>query len=216
MSTQFLQIGKHQLAAVCLKPGAPGQPVILLHSITSSTSFWPVNPVPYMLELGPCYAFSLPWYFPALAPDDFKSGILTIERLVNPPEALQRNFPPYRQLDLDALLPYFQHMADIDIHPAIIGHSVADPAHRWRPRPQRPPAQSRWISEHRRRAFALSRAPGGISLAGIGMIGAVTPETCLIQAWYSGIALSRYSLGVTPSHFLNDLRKTLGSEKPSR
>ncbi len=29
-------------------------------------------------------------------------------------------------------------------------------------------------------------------------------------------ALSRYSLGVTPDHFLNALRKTLGSEKPNK
>jgi pimeloyl-ACP methyl ester carboxylesterase len=218
-----LSIDGHRLAAVCLNPGTPGEPVILLHGITSSISFWQVNPAPYLLELGPCYALSLPGHFPALAPLEFKSGILTTERLVSLleagirqlvgerpvtlfghstggfcslafaarhpqrvrrlvsisgfahgrwigilglyqravrlgwvgetyfkvmfrllmphpslyrwamrfyaadaralyahpdfPEALQHSFPPYCQLDLYALLPYFKHMPDIDISP---------------------------------------------------------------------------------------------------
>jgi pimeloyl-ACP methyl ester carboxylesterase len=249
-----LNLDGHRLSAICLNPGAPGEPVILLHGITSSTSFWQANPPPYLLELGPCYALSLPGHFPALTQDEFKSGILTAERLVslleagirqlvgerpvtlfghstggffalafaarypervhrlvsisgfahgrwigilglyqravrlgwvgetyfkvmfrslNPhpslyrwamrfyaadaralyahpdlPEAVQRNFPPYRQLDLDALLPYFRHMPDIDItsqlnaiqSPTLLIAGDCDPIV--------PPAQSRLIAEH--------------------------------------------------------------------
>ena len=36
------------------------------------------------------------------------------------------------------------------------------------------------------------------------------------QVWCCRSAFARYSFGVTPDHFLNDLRKTLGSEKPNR
>lgn len=267
MRIQFLQIGKHQLAAACLNPGALGEPVILLHGITSSTSFWQVNPAPYLLELGPCYTLSLPGHFPALAPDEFKSGSLTAAQLtslleagirqlvgerpvtlfghstggfcalalaVHYPErvhrlasisgfasgrwigmlglyqravrlgwlgetyfkvmfrllmphpalyrwamrfyaadarglyshpdlaeAVQRNFPPYRQLDLDALLPYFRHMPDIDIapqlsaiqSPALLIAGDCDPIV--------PPAQSRLIAEHIPQADLVMLAGSG-------------------------------------------------------
>jgi pimeloyl-ACP methyl ester carboxylesterase len=254
----MLNLDGHQLVATCLNHGAPGEPVILLHGITSSISFWQTNPAPYLLELGPCYALSLPGHFPALAPDEFKSGILTAERLVSLlesgirqlvgegpvtlvghstggfcalalaarypervrrlisvsgfahgrwigllglyqrairlgwvgetyfkamfhllmlppilshplyrwvlrfhaadrralyahpdlPEAIQRSLTPYRQLDLDAILPYFRHMPEIDITPqlnAIQAPSLVIAGDR---DPIVPPAQSPLIAKH--------------------------------------------------------------------
>jgi pimeloyl-ACP methyl ester carboxylesterase len=256
MPNEFTRISVdgHQLAAVCLNPGAPGEPVILLHGVTGSTAIWQVNPASYLLKLGPCYALSLPGHSPALAPDEFKSGRLTAERLVSllesgirqlvgegpvtlvghstggfcalalaarypervrrlvsisgfahgrwigilglyqrathlgwagetyfkmmfrllmphhsfyrwamqfyaadaralyahPDinEAVQRNFLPYCQLDLDALLPYFRHMPEIDITPqlnAIQAPSLVIAGDR---DPIVPPAQSPLIAKH--------------------------------------------------------------------
>ncbi len=62
---------------MCLNPGATGEPVILLHGITSTIAFWQVNPAPFILENGPCYALSLPGHHPAVAPPTFKRAPLT-------------------------------------------------------------------------------------------------------------------------------------------
>jgi pimeloyl-ACP methyl ester carboxylesterase len=77
-----LNIAGHQLAAVCLNPGATGEPVILLHGITSSLSFWQINPARYLLDIGPCYSLSLPGHYPAVAPASFNSTPLTAELIV--------------------------------------------------------------------------------------------------------------------------------------
>jgi pimeloyl-ACP methyl ester carboxylesterase len=255
MSSEFTRISVdgHQLAAVCLNPGAPGEPVILLHGVTGSTAIWQVNPAPYLLELGPCYALSLPGHFPALAPDEFKAGTLSVERLVSLleagicqlvgerpvtlfghstggfcalalaahhpervrrlvsisgfargrwtgilgiyqraarlgwagetyvktmfrllmphptlyrwamqfyaadahalyahpdiTEAVQRNFPPYRQLDLDALLPYFRCMPEIDITPQLAAIQAPTLVVAGERDPIVPPAQSLTLAE---------------------------------------------------------------------
>lgn len=72
-----LNIDDHKLAAICLNQGASGEPVILLHGITSSISFWQTNPARYILDIGPCYALSLPGHFPAVAPGKFNNTPLT-------------------------------------------------------------------------------------------------------------------------------------------
>lgn len=77
-----LNVAGHQLAAVCLNPGATGEPVILLHGITSSLSFWQINPARYLLDIGPCYSLSLPGHYPAVAPSAFKNAPLTAEMIV--------------------------------------------------------------------------------------------------------------------------------------
>jgi pimeloyl-ACP methyl ester carboxylesterase len=78
-----ITVDGHKLAAVCLNPGVAGEPIILLHGITSTTAFWQVNPAPYLLEAGPCYALSLPGHDPAVAPPDFKRRRLKPEDLVH-------------------------------------------------------------------------------------------------------------------------------------
>lgn len=78
-----LNIAGHQLAAVCLNPGTLGEPVILVHGITSTISFWQVDPAAYLLESGPCYSLSLPAHNPAVAPAAFKNAPLTAETIVN-------------------------------------------------------------------------------------------------------------------------------------
>ena len=55
-----------------------------------------------------------------------------------------------------------------------------------------------------------------------GMSGMTVDFAWLAGYWHKNYPVEtfnapwRYSLGVTPSHFLNVLRKTLGSEKPNR
>ncbi len=77
-----LNIDDHKLAVACLNPEATGEPVILLHGITSSISFWEVNPAKYVLDIGPCYSVSLPAHFPAISPSSFKNTHLSTETLV--------------------------------------------------------------------------------------------------------------------------------------
>lgn len=77
-----LNIDNHKLAVACLNPEATGEPVILLHGITMSISFWEVNPAKYLLDIGPCYSVSLPAHFPAVAPKSFKNTRLSAETLV--------------------------------------------------------------------------------------------------------------------------------------
>jgi pimeloyl-ACP methyl ester carboxylesterase len=77
-----LNIEEHRLSALCLNPGAFGEPVVLLHGTTSTTSFWQVNPAQYVLDIGPCYALSLPGHYPAIAPASFKKSPLTAETLI--------------------------------------------------------------------------------------------------------------------------------------
>ncbi|MBN1259334.1 MAG: alpha/beta hydrolase [Anaerolineae bacterium] len=81
-SSITLACGEHQLAAVCLNPQGAGEPVMLLHGITSSLAFWQVNPAPYMLEIGPCYSLSLPAHAPAVAPAGFRDSVLTAVEIV--------------------------------------------------------------------------------------------------------------------------------------
>lgn len=76
----YLTVDGHRLAAVCLNPGAPGEPVILLHGITSSIYAWALQP-PYVLAQGPCYSLSLPGHFPATFPADLPPEALTAEMI---------------------------------------------------------------------------------------------------------------------------------------
>ena len=81
MEYQTLSIEGHTLAALCLNPGATGEPIILIHGITASISSWQVNPWPYVLEQGPCYSLSLPGHFPAAFPSGFQQEQLTAEMM---------------------------------------------------------------------------------------------------------------------------------------
>jgi pimeloyl-ACP methyl ester carboxylesterase len=71
----------HTLAALPINPGASGEPVILLHGITSSVYTWLVDPWPVLLEQGPCYALSLPGHYPARFPPGFRREQLTAEMM---------------------------------------------------------------------------------------------------------------------------------------
>lgn len=71
----------HTLAALPLNPGAAGEPLILVYGITGSIATWQVNPMPCLLEQGPCYALSLPGHYPASFPPGFQREQLTAETL---------------------------------------------------------------------------------------------------------------------------------------
>jgi pimeloyl-ACP methyl ester carboxylesterase len=81
METKLLNIEGQKLVAICLNPEAQGEPVILIHGITGSISSWTVNPLPFILEQGPCYALSLPWHFPAAFPKNFLQEQITAEMM---------------------------------------------------------------------------------------------------------------------------------------
>lgn len=78
---QTIPIEGHTLAVLPINPGATGEPVILVHGITGSIATWNINPLPFVLEQGPCYALSLPGHFPAAFPADFKQEQLTPEMM---------------------------------------------------------------------------------------------------------------------------------------
>lgn len=78
-----LEIDEHRLAAVCLNPEAAGEPVILLHGITNTLSLWQTKPARYLLEIGPCYALSLPGHYPAVAPTAFKKEPLNVDGMAH-------------------------------------------------------------------------------------------------------------------------------------
>lgn len=76
---QTLLIDRHQLAYLAFNPQTPGQPIILLHGLTSSIGFWQKGE-PYT-QYGPCYALSLPGHYPAVLPRDFQSEQLSVKEL---------------------------------------------------------------------------------------------------------------------------------------
>jgi len=78
---QTFDIEGHTLAALLLNPGAMGEPVILVHGISASIATWQVNPLPFILEQGPCYSLSLPGHYPAAFPTGFQQEQLTAEML---------------------------------------------------------------------------------------------------------------------------------------
>jgi pimeloyl-ACP methyl ester carboxylesterase len=252
--THTIHVSNHQLVALCLNPGATGEPVILIHGITSTIDLWRVNPAPFMLGIGPCYALSLPGHYPAVAPASFKKDVLTADTLVNlmdeairqligerpatlighstggfmalalaanrpqmarrvisisgfahgrwtgvlglnqtftrwgglgwalfnaafrplmlhpaifawglrfyvadrkafyahpdSAEAFRVSYPPYRQMDLSALWPYFKHMPQVDITPQLSRIQAATFAITGGSDPIVPPEQSQAIAQH--------------------------------------------------------------------
>lgn len=78
---QTFDIEGHTLAALQLNPDTTGKPVILLHGITGNIAAWKFNPLPFILEQGPCISLSLPGHFPATFPSGFRQEQLTVEML---------------------------------------------------------------------------------------------------------------------------------------
>ncbi len=77
-----MQIQGHKLVALAHNPDASGQPVILMHGITSSVHFWGADQLDLWREQGPCYALSLPGHYPAVLPPGFRQDALNAEMLV--------------------------------------------------------------------------------------------------------------------------------------
>lgn len=75
-----IQIDGHKLVALELNANSMGTPIILLHGVTLSISFWLTDPV--FPEHGPCYALSLPGHYPATLPSGFSETMLTPETIV--------------------------------------------------------------------------------------------------------------------------------------
>ncbi len=82
-SHQLLDINGHKLAVLPFNPGAAGEPIILIHGITSSVYFWLPDTISYCLECGPCYSLSLPGHYPAAFPSGFQASDLTAELIAD-------------------------------------------------------------------------------------------------------------------------------------
>lgn len=78
---QVIKAQAHTLAAICYNPETEGEPVILLHGITSGIHFWDKNLLPEYLSQGPCYSLSLPGHYPAAAPEGFTPQSVTAKEL---------------------------------------------------------------------------------------------------------------------------------------
>ncbi len=78
---QTFDIEGHTLAALQINPDTTGKPVILVHGITGNIAAWQFNPLPFILEQGPCTSLSLPGHFPAAFPSRFQQEQLTVEML---------------------------------------------------------------------------------------------------------------------------------------
>lgn len=78
---QIFEVDGHILAALPLNPGAAGEPLVLVHGVMGNIATWQVNPFPFVLEQGPCYALSLPGHYPGAFPSGFRQDQLTAETL---------------------------------------------------------------------------------------------------------------------------------------
>ncbi|KAB8143457.1 alpha/beta hydrolase [Chloroflexia bacterium SDU3-3] len=69
-----LHIEDHKLAALALNPDADGEPIILLHGINLSPSFWRTDDL--FTRHGPCHALTLPGHFPGAFPPNMPESAL--------------------------------------------------------------------------------------------------------------------------------------------
>ncbi len=76
-----MQIEGHKLVALAFNPLASGQPIILMHGITSSIHYWSADQLDLWLAQGPCYALSLPGHYPAVLPPGSGPDALTAEMI---------------------------------------------------------------------------------------------------------------------------------------
>jgi pimeloyl-ACP methyl ester carboxylesterase len=79
--TTTIEVEGHQLVVLPLNPDATGIPVVMLHGITASLSFWMGISAEPFLPVGPCYALTLPGHYPAVFPKTLVREDLTAEMI---------------------------------------------------------------------------------------------------------------------------------------
>ncbi len=71
----------HRIAALAFNEEMPGTPVIFLHGIVSSVSFWSMGQTPIFNQKFRWYSLSLPGHFPAAFPPGFRREDISSETL---------------------------------------------------------------------------------------------------------------------------------------
>lgn len=73
MTRSVIHAGGHEIAVVRGNEDAPGIPVIYVHGVLVSASFWPAVLDPVVADNHPWFSLSLPAHFPSRAPRDFRA-----------------------------------------------------------------------------------------------------------------------------------------------
>lgn len=76
-----IQVDGHKLIGLSFNPDTRGAPIVLLHGITASVSFWTPDQLELFTARGPCYALSLPGHYPAIFPSEYGRNDLTAESI---------------------------------------------------------------------------------------------------------------------------------------
>jgi pimeloyl-ACP methyl ester carboxylesterase len=76
-----IQVDGHKLVGLSFNPDTSGTPIVLIHGITASVSFWTPDQLELFAPRGPCYALSLPGHYPATFPSGYGTDDLTAESM---------------------------------------------------------------------------------------------------------------------------------------
>ncbi len=100
------QVEGHHLVALGLNPETAGEPIVLLHGLTTSIRIWCLPEFDFLREHGPCYAVSLPGHYPATFPPNFEARELTADMiarvLTTAIEQLLGNHSPFTLIGISA------------------------------------------------------------------------------------------------------------------
>lgn len=80
---QVITVDGHRLCVDALNPGAPGEPLVLLHGIGGANSFWGDDQTEPLRAQGPCFALSLPGHAPASFAHGLRAEQLTPELIAD-------------------------------------------------------------------------------------------------------------------------------------
>lgn len=98
--THEINVEGHKLVARALNPSASGEPIFLIHGITTSINFWSSEQFPIFLEQGPTYLLSLPGHYPAALPPHFPQTAITPEMIAQVLTAAIRQLVGQQQVTL--------------------------------------------------------------------------------------------------------------------
>ncbi len=122
----LLEIEGHRLAVTLTHPGDPDMPVVLLHGIGGSISFWTPELTAPFHQLGACYSLSLPGHRPAVFPKDFPDDCLTAEliaRLIS--SAIQKTIGNRKVLVVGHSTGGFAALSTAIYHPEVVAGIVS-------------------------------------------------------------------------------------------
>jgi pimeloyl-ACP methyl ester carboxylesterase len=80
---QVITVDGHRLCVEALNPGAAGDPLVLMHGVVSTSSFWGDDQTEALRANGPCFALSLPGHAPASFAPGFRAELLSAELIAD-------------------------------------------------------------------------------------------------------------------------------------